>query len=307
MTLAVAAPAPAPRLPPRSVVLVTLDGTRWQDVFLRGDETMPTLHRWATGDGVALGAPGHGEVWASGPNYVSMPGYTEIFTGRPSACQSNECGPIATPTIVDEVQRAGEDAAVVSSWERIALTATDDPARVVLSAGRHATGRVDRLDPALLAESASSGPWPGGDDYRPDALTAALALRLVESAQPRFLFVGLGDTDEHAHHGDRPAYVRAMRDADRFLGDLEERVGDRTVIVVTTDHGRSDGFRDHGQAWPESGRTWIVAHGAGLDRGAIDGARVRLADVAPTVRCLLGLEPDDAPDAGRALPAICDE
>src|SRR5690242_4007126 len=64
-----------------SVVLVTLDGTRWQDVF-GPEELMPTLHRWMTAEGVSIGAPGHGEIWASGPHFVSMPGYTEILTGR---------------------------------------------------------------------------------------------------------------------------------------------------------------------------------------------------------------------------------
>src|SRR5215475_15264440 len=98
----------------RSVVLVTLDGTRWQDVF-GTDDVMPTLRRWMTSEGVAIGAPGHGEIWASGPHYVSMPGYTEILTGRPSACQSNECDTIRSSTLLDEVTSAGDDAFVVAS------------------------------------------------------------------------------------------------------------------------------------------------------------------------------------------------
>ncbi|HEY1957533.1 MAG TPA: alkaline phosphatase family protein [Polyangiaceae bacterium] len=304
VTFAVAAPATAePRA--SSVVLVTLDGTRWQDVFF-GDE-MPTLRRWMTKDGVTIGAPGHGEMWASGPNYVSLPGYTEIFTGRPSACQSNECAATRAPTLVDEVLDCGGDAAVVSSWERIERAATRDPARAVLSTGRHETGRVDGLDGPLLARARDTNPWPGGDDYRPDALTAELALDLVQTHQPRFLFVGLGDTDEYAHHGDRAAYLAAMRAADHFIGALEERVNDDTVVFVTADHGRSDGFRDHGEAWPESGRVWMVARGAAIAaRGPLD-VSAHLADIAPTVRCLLGMPPDEAPNAGLPIAPICED
>ena len=302
-TFAVALPAP-PEPRAASVVVVTLDGTRWQDVFF-GKE-MPTLHRWMTTDGVAIGAPGHGEAWASGPNYVSLPGYTEIFTGRPSACQSNACGAIGTPTLVDEILDCGGDAAVVSSWENIARAATRDPSRTLLSAGRHETGRVDGLDAALLARGRAANPWPGGDDYRADALTAEVALHLVESHQPRFLFVGLGDTDENAHHGDRAGYLASLRAADHFLGALDERVNDDTVVFVTADHGRSDEFRDHGAAWPESGRVWMVARGAAIAaRGALD-VNVRLADLAPTIRCLLGMPRDASPDAGRSIAPICD-
>ncbi len=302
--LAVATPAPEPRA--ASVVVVTLDGTRWQDVFA-AEDTMPTLHRWMTTDGVALGAPGHGQVRASGPNYVSLPGYTEIFTGRPSDCQSNDCAPIAERTIVDEVLDSGEGAAVVTSWERIARAATANPARVLLSCGRHETGQTAGLDAKLLAADRDVAPWPGSDDYRPDALTARVALRLVEKSQPRFLFVGLGDTDEHAHHGDRAAYLAAMRSADRFLAQLEERVVPGTVVFVTADHGRSAAFRDHGAAWPESGRVWLVARGDTVPaRGTIDTGVLHLADIAPTVRCLLGMPRDESERAGESIAAICD-
>ena len=314
--------APAPRVrsvlgfaassksaaPPQltSVVLITLDGTRWQDVF--GDaELMPTLHRWMTIDGVGLGAPGHGEVWATGPNYVSLPGYTEIFTGRPSACASNFCGRVETPTLVDGIRDSGEEAAVIASWERIERVAARDPSRVILSAGRHATGRTDGLDAEILESGRAANPWPGGEDYRPDAITTKLALRLLETRQPRFLFVGLGDPDEHAHHGDRAAYLASLRFADRFLSDIEARVRAPTVILVTADHGRSASFRDHGGEWPESGRVWIVAHGPGLrGRGLVDTGKLHLDDVAPTIRCLLGLRPDSAASAGHAISSICD-
>jgi len=62
------------------VVLVAIDGARWQEIFSK-EPIMPTLRRFMTTDGISVGAPGYGEMHASGPNYVSLPGYTEIFTG----------------------------------------------------------------------------------------------------------------------------------------------------------------------------------------------------------------------------------
>ena len=240
---------------------------------------------------------------STGPNYVSMPGYTEILTGRTSACQSNECQQTRGSTLVDEVA----DSVVVSSWERIALVATRTPERTIMSTGRTIGGRRDGLDDVALREGAAAGPWPGIDDYRPDAFTARVALRLLDERTPAFLYVGLGDPDEHAHHGERERYLQSLRDADRFLADVEARVSKDTIIVVTADHGRSDSFRDHGRDYPESGRVWLVARGEQITaRGLADTANHRLADIAPTIRCLLGLRRDHAATAGLTIREICE-
>ncbi len=289
----------------RSVILVTLDGTRWQDVF-GSDELMPTLHRWMMAEGVAIGAPGHGEIWASGPHYVSMPGYTEILTGRPSACQSNECDTIRAETILDEVLDGGDDAFVAASWERIARVASRDPKRLEMTAGRTTHERTNAFDARLIDDAKDAGAWPGVDDYRRDELTTRVALSAFDRHMPKFAFVSLGDPDEHAHHGDRERYLASLRAADAFLAELEKRIDDRTVVFVTADHGRSSGFRDHGGGWHESGRVWLGVRAPFIAaRGYLDAPSHRLADIAPTIRCLLGRRADDSADAGRSIAAVC--
>jgi hypothetical protein len=316
-----------PRPRAERVIVVTLDGTRWQEIFGGTDaalepdaphrepaELVPTLHRWATRDGAALGVPGHAATMSvTGPHFVSLPGYTELFGGATPKCADNDCPPTRERTLVDAL---GQDAVVLASWERVEHAAAAERSGAVISAGRTrvhggARLRADARTAALLEEGAAAAPWPGGGEYRPDAHTAALALRVSEVLRPRFLFVALGDTDEHAHHGDYAAYLGALRAADRFLGDLErdlEQLGDakRTAIFVTTDHGRSAGFRDHGGAWPESARTWLVAKGAGIAaRGALAApVRRRLADVAPTVRALLGLPLPQGAGAGAPMDEL---
>jgi len=305
-SVAFAAPAADP--PQRfaradSAIIVALDGVRWQDVF---GEDLPTLHRWMTTEGATVGAPGHGEMWSSGPNFVSLPGYTEILTGRPSACQTNQCAAIDAPTIVDEVLDHGGDAAVVASWEILEQAAAREPRRAAVSVGRHHVEHPDLFDARLLEVGRAAGPWPGSGDYRPDALTARVALELFARHVPKLAFVGLGDTDEWAHHGDRRRYLASLRAADAFLGDLEKRVGDHAAILVTADHGRNAAFRDHGGGWHESGRVWLIAKGAGIEaRGSIDEPMHHLADIAPTVRCLLGLPPVTALDSGEAIAPLC--
>ncbi|MDP9150856.1 MAG: hypothetical protein M3O36_13070 [Myxococcota bacterium] len=306
-----------------AVVLIVLDGVRWQEVFAGADHPlarrfgahvpewsasalMPNLHRLIDSKGAAIGAPGAGlSIAASGPEFISLPGYREIFAGKPDpTCFRNDCAQPPGRTVIDDLIDVGgpEETAVVSSWPNIARAASSDTSRFVLSSGRRLLEHVDALrsDPvvaSLLDRGRRTSSWPGEGDYRPDAFTAGIALGYLESKRPRFLFVGLGDCDEYAHHGDYRGYLEALRASDAFLGDLEttlQRMGARgrhTAVLVTADHGRAADFTDHGGRYPESGRVWLAAFGEDVAaRGVVAAARRHtLSDIAPTVRAFLGL------------------
>mgnify|MGYP001209388632 CR=1 FL=1 len=320
-------PADQPGAPPRSVpavrhlVLVALDGVRHQEIFAGVDperarlaripiadrvELMP--HLWAlAGRGVALGAS-PGEAFAlSGPNFVSLPGYAEMLSGKPASCQENTCpGPPSGKTLVDAVcDAAGADAcgaAVITSWPDIERVVAMDPDPAWVSTGREGgSSRASSSDDpelvALLGRGRRAAPTPGHGGYRPDAETARLAVAYLAREAPRFAFIGLGDTDELAHADDYAGYVSALAAADEVIGELSEVASrweardEPTVIVVTTDHGRAHNFRDHGGAHPESGRSWLVAAGTGIPRrGEVRLSRTRLMrDLAPTLASMLGV------------------
>lgn len=292
---------PLPDVPLRGdpVVFVVIDGVRWQEMF-EGDAfgLTPHLHTVTSERGAWVGAPGRGVMSASGPCFVSLPAYREIFSGTSSLdCLDNECPRIQRPTIVDELRRHRGSAAVFSSWETIENAAAKDLAGLFLSAGRGpAESDVD--------------PFPGSAGFRPDRLTARVALEHLESAQPDFFFLGLGEPDEYAHRGDYPRYLASIRAADRVIGELVATLdrmgprGQRTHVFVTTDHGRAATFRHHGGAFPESARVWLAAWGPTIHaRGSVitDASR-RLADLAPTARTILGLPRlPTSPAAGRPL------
>ena len=286
------------------MVIVALDGARWQEVLVGTDPRfatganrglsaaalMPTLHRMID-EGAAVGGPDCGpSMVASGPNFVSLPGYNEIFSGRaPLECADNECGPTRQPTIVDEVRAESRDVAVFASWAPIVRAAALHPSDFVWSTGEPETGA-----------------------FRSDRTTADRALAYFAERHPSFLFLGLGEPDEFAHRNDYPGYLGSLRLADAVLGELRDRIaqmgerGQRTSIFVTCDHGRSDTFQDHGAAWPESSRVWLVASGGAVpSRGFVGcGHARRLADIAPTVRRLLRLPADASPGAGTPIDEL---
>jgi Metalloenzyme superfamily len=317
------------------VIVVALDGARFREVFEGVDpelakrqslpenqiqdaaRLMPQLHALITASGAALGAPGHGAaISASGPDFVSLPGYSEIFTGRRvSGCSNNDCKGTSARSVADELAEAptGWRTAVVTSWPDIARVAAKSD-RVAVSAGAHAGAtrsrfERDRAVATTLHRAEPEAPWPGHGDFRRDRFTAALALAYLEAEQPDFMFVGLGETDEFAHQGNYAGYLEALQEADQHIGELAEALakrseqGVRTALIVTADHGRAAGFREHGQPFPESARVWLVAAGSAIEaRGLVASPTPRhLADIAPTLRTLFGLPADRDGNAGTPL------
>lgn len=145
-------------------------------------------------------------------------------------------------------------------------------------------------------------------------MTAPLATSYYEAEHHDALFLGLLDTDEHAHHHDYAGCLAALAYAEQIVGrfvELTDRAnedGRPTMLVVTADHGRARDFGGHGGYAPESARVWLVATGSAIPaRGAVASPSPRgrrLADVAPTLRLAVGISSAQAvPDAnaGNAL------
>ncbi|HEX9104133.1 MAG TPA: hypothetical protein VF997_18100, partial [Polyangia bacterium] len=123
-TVGTRACTPRPAATP-ALILVTIDGAIAADVF--DARTMPTLAALAA-RGVALGGAAAPMV-ASGPRFVSLPGYREILTGRRHTdCVDNDCPALDEPSLLDELRATDapdpSDVAVVASWETIARAAS---------------------------------------------------------------------------------------------------------------------------------------------------------------------------------------
>jgi hypothetical protein len=209
------------------------------------------------------------------------------------------------------------EVAFFASWERLDRAASARPQSLVLSTGRTRVWHGEQLTSDVgmrdwLDRGAAADPAPGWGEFRPDRFTAGLALEYLERRRPKLVFIGLGEPDEYAHRGDYPGYLGSLRAADAVLGELLatlDRMGERgahTTVLVTTDHGRGRDWRHHGREFAESGRVWLVATGAGIKaRGRVQAERShRLADVAPTIRELLGLPADTATTAGAPIDEL---
>lgn len=314
------------------VVLITIDGARWQDVFEGSDadrsgaphvppeELMPRVYGLLSDHGVAFGAEraGCGTVHTASGSNVSLPGYQEIFTGRPSYCLDNNCDGVSE-SILDEAALADvAGVASIGSWEVLDRAVSGGGTGVLVAVGRTWPAEVSgasvgstSLD-GLVAAGLAADAYPGHDGYRPDAQTAAIALEYFRAAKPAFLHIGLGDTDELGHRDDYPGYLVALRNADALIGEIVDEVaalgelGEKTTIIVTPDHGRNSDFRDHGTLRVESGRTFLLAFGAGVTARGLGcpSGDITLADIAPTIRVRLGLARDVGNGAGKPIDLL---
>jgi hypothetical protein len=302
--------------PPRNghVVLVTIDGVRWQDFFegsnadwsgapaIPPEVLTPRMHALVASRGLALGAPvdGCAIVRTSGGTNMSLPGYLEIFTGHASHCLDNSCSAPAETVLDVAARELHASVASVASWGSLAVAVTNGQTGVYVSAGQ---------------EGVAMDPYPGHDDYRPDATTALIALDYFVRHAPPFMHVGVGDTDELGHRNDYAGYLDALKAADALVGSIADAIdgmgaaGEKTTVIVTPDHGRNSDFTNHGTLNPESGRTFIVAFGARVPRRGVAclESDVTLADIAPTIRVLMGLPRDVAAGAGHPIRFITEQ
>ncbi len=328
-----------PRDPrPKTVVLIVIDGARWQEIFsgtdralakihalpesaLRdGPQLVPALHGIIENGGAALGAPEHGApIAASGPAFVSVPGYIEIFSGRPAVnCLNNRCRFSGERNLLDQIAadsraRPG-DVAVFASWPGMLRTVSSDSRGVLVSAGRNGRQNLDPLlnDPEaaqLYARGAHASSYPGQGDYRPDRHTAELALYHLRRHRPRFMLLSLGDADKFGHANMYRRYLEALSESDKVVAQVAHVLdelrsqGWPSTLVVTADHGRDRRCREHGRQYPESAQSWLIARGTGIvDHGYVSAPSPRrLADIAPTLRRLLGLKADEGASAGTPM------
>jgi len=239
----------------KNVVVVTLDGFRWQEVF-RGMDTALANSRYTSDkkgihnkyDGAnakdrrakllpffwgTLGQQGQlygnrdlgnmDEI--SNPYYFSYPGYNEIFTGYPDPRMNTNNG-ILNPNMnvleyINKQNGFQGKVAAFASWERFPMIFN-----VARSGFLVNSGFMDFLDPNanprfnFLNKLQKEVPKILGDSTRLDFLTYEMAMNYMNEYKPRVLYISFDETDEYAHQGHYDNYLNTAHQEDAFLNEL---------------------------------------------------------------------------------------
>ncbi len=133
-------------------------------------------------------------------------------------------------------------------------------------------------------------------DECPEMSAAEVTDRLVEAIRGGgfdFILVNYANPDMVGHTGDMAAAVKAIAVVDSCLGRLEQAaVETGATVLISADHGNAETMRDPDTGEPFTSHTLndvpVLLVNAPPEVGALGNGR--LADVAPTLLALMGLE-----------------
>jgi hypothetical protein len=341
--------------PATNVVLVTMDGLRWQEIFRGADERLLKDERYTPKDfttfqsyqqagaataraqlmpffwgtvvkrGSVVGdRDDGGPMNVTNPWWFSYPGYNEILTGvADPAVDSNDKRWNKNVTVLEWLNRQrGFEKRVraYSSWEVFSYIVNTQRSGVVVNdAFVSVTDEPTQIEQWLnRLQSQLAKPWPW---VRHDAITHNYAMEALRSRKTRVLYIGYGETDDYGHDGKYAQYLEATRRFDGFLQEIWETLQadrfyrDRTVLLITTDHGRGDtpleawidhssqratqGSESQAAKYPQgvvgSDQIWFAALGPGIaTRGSMKTSTpYRQSQVAATLLQTLGFRAAD--------------
>ncbi|GMQ80800.1 MAG: hypothetical protein BMS9Abin05_0229 [Rhodothermia bacterium] len=331
----------AQELKTENVILITLDGLRWQEVFSGADPRllwkagaaaeefssessderrqllMPFFWDTVVNEGIVFGNRSVGNrVDVTNRGAFSYPGYNEILTGfADDSIDSNDKVPNKNVTVLEWVnQQPGfiGRVAAFTSWDVFPFIINEERSGVPVNAGFEATsGQITDREAflnRLQVEVATPWAWE-----RFDVFTHYMAMEYLARKRPRLLYIGFGDTDEYAHSDDYGAYLKATRQTDDFIRDLwiwlqeDETYKGKTSLVITTDHGRgyADRWIGHGSDWVGSAFIWMAILGPDTPAGGEFTASGQFFQnqIAATVAALLGLVYTNVRETGPPIDA----
>lgn len=237
----------------RNVVLVVLDGARWQEIFRGGDcalmdrsdggvadtaalrrefcrsdpdsarmALMPFLWGTIARDGALFGdRDAGGDAHVSNPYKFSYPGYNEMITGAPDVrINSNSFGPNPNVSVFEWLARQPGfrgRVQVWGTWDAFDAIFNRARAGIRVESGWQTPFPRPRTDGERELDALYATTTRFWDEMPPDAFLQRGVLRVLTADHPRVLFVGFGEPDEWAHERRYDHYLETLRAADGYL------------------------------------------------------------------------------------------
>ncbi len=261
-----------------NVVLITIDGVRWQELFrgldrelamddrysaLQDELTekfwregpaqraaliMPFIHDTVMRAGTVVGNRDIGSCARLSNDYnFSYPGYNEILSGVTNdAINSNDKKPNPERTFLELLSQKSNfrgQVAAFGSWDVFPFIYNVERSAIPVNIGP-AKEPLNALEETLnRLQGDITQHWP---TVRHDAFTHHYALSYLRERRPRVLHIAYGEPDDFAHDAKYDEYVTATRRVDRFIQEVWKTVQslegyrDNTVMFITVDHGRGE-------------------------------------------------------------------
>jgi len=242
--------------PKTKIVLITLDGFRWQELFTGADAKliankeyvedtldlkkkfwratpedrraalMPFFWNKVVSMGQIHGNRNLGSnVNLTNTMWFSYPGYNEILSGSADDKRINSNSKINNPntTVLEKINNMPQykgKVAAFGSWDVFPFIINAERSGIPVNAGFETAKSKKLSDRELfLNDLQDKVPSPWGS-VRLDAFTSNYALEYMKKEHPELVYISYGETDDFAHEGKYDAYLKSARTADALIEQL---------------------------------------------------------------------------------------
>ena len=242
----------------RRVIVVMVDGYRWQELFRGADSTlinngelgnvgmmkadywratqeerrkalMPFTWNYIANNGTIIGNRDRGcRMSVTNNMWFSYPGYNETLCGYADDVNITSNDPVDNPNrTVFEIAAATPQykgkVLVFGSWGRFIQIFNEKRSGLEVNTNYRHSMAKQPTERELYVNKLQDGAPRYWDEERFDVFTHEYALEAMKTRHPEVMFVGYGDTDEWAHAGMYRLYLEAANDVDRFIQELWEQ------------------------------------------------------------------------------------
>ncbi|MEO6330662.1 MAG: alkaline phosphatase family protein [Ginsengibacter sp.] len=268
-----------------NIVIVTLDGMRWQEVFGGADSALlknknftkdsaetsakfwdndiserrkklfPFLWNVVEQNGQLYGNRLYDNKVNNANRYqFSYPGYNEIFTGYPdTAVNSNDKIPNKNINVLEFLNQqpaCKNKVAAFVTWDVFPYILNKWRSGIYVNADRDSLPLTTEKF-KLINDIQTLTTRPIG--VRPDVLTYIGAREYLKEYKPKVLYIAFDETDDLAHRGMYDLYLGSAYAQDRMIEDLWKYIQstpqykNKTTLIITCDHGRGDKIKENWQ------------------------------------------------------------
>lgn len=239
----------------KNLILVTIDGLRWQELFSGADSSllnnkkfvreghhvkekfwhdnqeqrrqllMPFFWQTVAKEGMVIGNRNIGSNMSIANQWhFSYPGYSEIFTGVVDHTLDSNAKK-ANPQVsflewLNNKESYEHKLAAFGSWDVFPYILNKERSQLYINAGfESAQGYALSPETKYLNQLQQEIPSPWYN-VRLDSFTYRYAKDYLIAVKPKVMIISLGETDDFAHDGHYDSYLNSAHQTDKFIADL---------------------------------------------------------------------------------------
>jgi hypothetical protein len=202
--------------------------------------------------------------------------------------------------------------AAFASWNLFEYILNRKGGNIYLNNGYEAVKHDSLTNTEILFNAVQQNAVFNTTNTRNDMLTFVSAKEYIQAKHPKVVFLGFGETDEHAHDGDYDEYLQSAHLFDEFLAQLWYLVNkdpfykNKTSFIITTDHGRgkkANTWKKHGLLTTGSAASWLITIGPAFESNGevTTKSEIFSNQLAKTIARILGYPFDPVHPTGDAL------